>query len=63
MVQGRNGSKLIFSRIVMENEIGRALNDEEVVHHEDENPLNNHPDNLRLFANQQEHLRVAHGTR
>jgi hypothetical protein len=42
-------------RLIMEGLIGRYLRPEEVVHHEDDNGLNNDPSNLRLFASQAEH--------
>lgn len=48
-------------RLVMEANLGRYLASEEVVHHRDENRANNVPDNLRLYANQAEHIRDAHG--
>lgn len=35
-------------RLVMEYKLGRKLDSDEVVHHIDGNPLNNHPDNLSL---------------
>ena len=35
--------------------IGRPLRPEEVVHHIDGNPRNNHPDNLQVCRNQAEH--------
>lgn len=37
-------------RLVMEKSIGRFLNENEVVHHIDENPRNNSIENLRLMA-------------
>jgi hypothetical protein len=40
----------------MSEVLGRPLTAFEVVHHRDENKRNNHPDNLRLFASQAEHL-------
>lgn len=43
-------------RLVMERVIGRLLKLKEVVHHIDENPANNDPSNLRLFANNIAHL-------
>jgi hypothetical protein len=43
-------------RLVMEEFLGRRLDPGEVVHHKDNNPQNNHPDNLELFANNGEHL-------
>lgn len=33
-------------RLVMEKKLGRRLKPDELVHHDDENPANNHPDNL-----------------
>lgn len=44
----------------MENKIGRALLSEEIVHHKDEDPTNDDPDNLMLHANNAEHFRVEH---
>jgi hypothetical protein len=43
-------------RLVMEKKLGRMLTPEEVVHHKDDDPANNHPDNLELFASNAEHL-------
>lgn len=43
-------------RHVMEQKLGRLLLATEVVHHIDDNPANNHPDNLELFASNREHL-------
>lgn len=42
-------------RIVAAEKLGRPLLKGEVVHHIDENILNNHPDNLHVFASQAEH--------
>lgn len=44
-------------RMVMEQKLGRLLEPKEVVHHIDGNGLNNHPDNLQLFASNADHLR------
>ena len=41
---------------IMSEMLGRPLDGFEVVHHIDENPLNNHPDNLQLFVNQAAHV-------
>lgn len=43
-------------RLVMEQKLGRPLLPEEVVHHKDDNPANNHPDNLELFQSNSDHL-------
>jgi hypothetical protein len=43
-------------RLVMEKKIGRWLTDKEVVHHKDDNPLNNDPENLELFQDNGSHL-------
>jgi hypothetical protein len=43
-------------RIVMEKILGRSLLPEEVVHHKDEDPENNAPDNLQLYSSNGEHL-------
>lgn len=46
-------------RLIMEKKIGRYLECGEVVHHIDMNRENNHPDNLYLYNNKNDHL-VAH---
>ena len=51
-----NGRGQLHEQVfVMSEMIGRALTAFEVVHHIDENPSNNHPDNLQLFATKAEH--------
>ena len=42
-------------RVVAEKMLGRALRPGEVVHHIDENKLNNRPENLMVFSSQAEH--------
>jgi len=44
-------------RYVMEQEIGRLLTSEEVVHHNNKDRKDNRIENLRLFNNQKEHIR------
>lgn len=44
-------------RLVMAKHIGRPLHRTEVVHHIDENKLNNDISNLMLFSSQAEHIR------
>lgn len=46
-------------RIVMARTIGRPLNREEVVDHINGETSDNRPENLRLFANNGEHLRAT----
>ena len=48
-------------RLIMEQHLGRYLTEEEVVHHVDGNPSNNDIENLRLFANQSDHISIGHG--
>lgn len=47
-------------KLVMEAELGRALKPDEVVHHIDGDRTNNHPNNLRVYENQNEHIRLGH---
>jgi len=57
-----NGERVYEHRVVMTKKLGRKLLPEEVVHHLDGNSENNSPDNLRLFANQSEHMKHHGGT-
>jgi hypothetical protein len=58
----KNGVKYALEhRVAIEQHIGRYLSPVEVVHHIDGNPSNNAIENLRLYANQAEHIRDAHG--
>lgn len=51
-----SGTRYILEhRLIMEQKLGRYLTPEEVVHHLDENPSNNHPDNLALLPSQAVH--------
>lgn len=49
-----NGS-ILEHVLVMSEILGRALTEEEVVHHKDNNSKNNLPGNLQLFATNAEH--------
>jgi len=44
-------------RVVMEKEIGRELLEEEVIHHRNKIHDDDRPENLILFANQEEHIK------
>jgi hypothetical protein len=46
-------------RVVMEDRLGRYLTPDEVIDHRDGDTSNNHPDNLRLFPSNAEHLRTT----
>jgi hypothetical protein len=41
--------------LVAEKKLGRYLKPEEVVHHIDENKMNNNPDNIMVFATKADH--------
>jgi hypothetical protein len=40
--------------------LGRSLGEGEVVHHENGDPSDNHPENLRVFASQRHHALYEH---
>ena len=50
--------RVMEHRLVMEEELGRYLTPEEVVHHKDGSKTNNDISNLELFANRGEHLKA-----
>ena len=47
-------------RWVAEKKLGRKLKSKEVVHHIDGNPLNNSPNNLKVYRNHSEHMKKEH---
>jgi hypothetical protein len=53
-------SDKLVSRWVAEKKIGRKLDEEEVVHHRNEDKLDNRPSNLDVLPNQEEHNKL-HG--
>ena len=55
----KHGGYVAVHRLVVEQKIGRHLQPNEVVDHIDGNTRNNHPDNLRVFQSNAEHLRVT----
>ena len=56
---GKNIPHIREHRLVMERTLGRYLQPAEVVDHADGLTLHNHPDNLRLFASNKEHLQAT----
>ena len=57
--KSKHGGYVAVHRLVMEEKLGRYLLPTEVVDHIDGDTQNNHPDNLRVFASNAEHLRVT----
>lgn len=55
----RKVGRMAEHRLVMESKIGRILEPSEVVDHIDGLTVHNHPDNLRLFASNAEHLNAT----
>ena len=55
-LKGKNLGYIREHRLVLEQKLGRLLTPEEVVDHVDGLTLHNHPDNLRLFQSNGEHL-------
>lgn len=53
----RNSGCVPEHRLVMELVLGRYLDPKEVVHHHDDHPHHNWPENLGLFASNADHLR------
>jgi hypothetical protein len=58
---GRKGKLIFEHRLVLEQHLGRYLLPGEVVDHIDGLTLHNHPDNLRLFVSNADHLAATLG--
>jgi len=52
-----NGKRVLRSRYVMEQKLGRPLKPTEIVHHKDENANNDDPDNLVLYKSRAAHTK------
>ncbi len=53
----------MWARIVMENQLGRPLLVDEVVHHINGDSTDDRPENLALFASHSEHMREEYRLR
>jgi len=56
------GKRVILHRWLFEEATGYKLSSTEIIHHEDENTLNNVITNLRYFNNQADHVQYHNGT-
>lgn len=59
LLPGKKVPRIFEHRLVMEQKLGRYLLPEERVDHIDGLTLHNHPDNLRLFGSNAEHLKAT----
>jgi hypothetical protein len=59
----RPNGRVYEHRIVAEAMLKRSLRRREVVHHIDNDPTNNEPSNLMVFASNADHIRFHHGGR
>lgn len=53
----KTGKTISYPKYLMEKELGRELTPDEVVHHKDENPLNNDISNLMIMS-QRDHAAI-----
>lgn len=56
---GNKNGRVLEHRLVLAQKIGRNLHSREVVDHIDGIRLHNHPDNLRLFSSNADHLKTT----
>jgi len=50
MSRGRNGAAILYSRVLMWNEMGRELRPDEIVHHINEDPTDDRIENLEIVT-------------
>jgi hypothetical protein len=61
MARGRNGTGMLYSRVLMWNEIGRQPRPDEIVHHINEDPTDDRIENLQIVT-RAEHIKLHHAT-
>lgn len=57
---GKTEDRVLYHRFIMEQHLGRKLSSDEIVHHRDENKLNNDITNLEIMT-RSEHASHHHG--
>lgn len=59
-IDARTGERYYEHRAIAAWKIGRPLRPGEIVHHKNNDPRDNHPDNLVVLPNQSVHMRLHH---
>src|SRR5699024_12007579 len=59
-VDPQTGERYYEHRAIAEWKIGRPLRPGEIVHHLNNDPRDNHPDNLAVLPSQSAHMRLHH---
>jgi hypothetical protein len=59
--RGRDGTAMLYSRVLMWNEIDRELRSDEIVHHINEDPTDDRIENLQIVT-RAKHLKLHHPT-